>query len=227
MNIRSKVDNLLRTRFTITQKAWREELHKVRSEVFGKNYQSALFPVKLHKITSNEYLDQEIFWLSDGKSFAIHRELYERRMMGIFFNQTTRRSAHRLLEKYGFQTHIVAEHQEIPPNSAIQYNVYSHPYFIRGREDLACKITMDQESNAVSYDIDDGILNSIDSWSKNRNYSFSNLMEEVFGKETRATAGSVCTIVMDSFQGLMDAFGTEDPPGSGMDCSSVKSSLHG
>jgi hypothetical protein len=219
MNIRSKVDNLLRTRFTITQKAWRQELHKVRSEVFGKNYQSALFPVKLHKITSDEYLDQEIFWLSDGESFAIHRELYERRIMGIFFDQTTRRSTQRILEKYGFERQFVLDYEEIPPYSAIQYNVYSHPYFIRAREDLAYKITMDHESNAVSSDIDNGVLS--------RNYSFSNLMEDVFGKEKGATAGSVSTVSTDSFQCLIDASGIEDLPGSDMDCSSVGSSLHG
>jgi hypothetical protein len=149
--LRSKVYLILKKRFTITSKgAWCNELHKLRAEVFGEDYQSILFPIKLYMIVSEPSFDQEIFWVNDGKSFAINRDLYERQIMDLLFNQTKFKSLQNLLYKYSFETESASNICECPVHLSYKFSVYSHPYFIQGRQDLLPKIKISDQATIPS-----------------------------------------------------------------------------
>jgi hypothetical protein len=181
--IRAQVDALLRSRFTVTDTFWNNKIDKIRLEVLGNDCISASFPVKLHKITSEPSLDQEIFWLSDGETFAIDRELYERRIMGVFFDQTTIRSMQNLLRKYGFKTELGVCLDEFIPSIANKYMVYSHPFFVKGRQDLLFNIKIIQQSNDVHQEAKREVSGSLGLLNKkNSNDSFCDLIEDVIGE---------------------------------------------
>lgn len=227
--IGAQIDTLIKTRNTFNNQAWYGKLHNLRSNVFGEDFECALFPVKLHKITSEASLNQEIFWLKDGKSFAIDRELYQRRIMGILFNQTTIRSLQNQLRKYGFKTELVVGYEEFPPEIAFKYSVYSHPLFIQGRLDLSCRIKIEQQSNAepAADKIERVPRNNFGmqpDWN-GRKDSFGDLIKEVDGQKERAILRSISTVSMDSFQHFIDASGIQDTQIDSTDCSIVGMSV--
>lgn len=127
--IQTQVNDLLKKRYIITPKVWHVELDKLRSEFFGKDDQS-LFPTKMHIIASERSLNQEVFWVNDGTSIAIDRNLYERRIIN-------------LLHLYDFKRELSGN--VFRRDVDHKYIVYSQPDFVRGRQDLSYKIKIGQQ----------------------------------------------------------------------------------
>jgi hypothetical protein len=61
----------------------------IRSHVLGPNYERLSSLTKLHILASDSSFDPEIFWMDDGKSFAINRVGYKHKIMNVLFTRAS------------------------------------------------------------------------------------------------------------------------------------------
>ena len=100
------------------------------------------FPEKLHRVACAQ-LYPDIFWSTDGKSFAIHRSGYQRHIMFVFFNQNQLTSFQSIASRYQFTTELSMDVPEGFPaiaERAQEFIFYSHPSFIQEEQDLSSTI---------------------------------------------------------------------------------------
>ena len=112
--------------------------NEFRNSFYGPSHEMLPFPLKLHMVVSAIGQSSFVFWSSDGNSFAISREGYERYVMSTFFCQSRFKSFQNILHRYGFKR--VASYQS--ESTYDQVIVYQHSCFQRGRRDLCQKIQM-------------------------------------------------------------------------------------
>ena len=137
-DVRAQVLSLVAGRRDWPASEWAQCVDGFRRQFFGPDYKSMPFPLKLHKIVSCENLQPDIFWMDDGKSFAIHRYGYQQHIMGIFFDQSVLKSFQNRIHLYGFKTDLTTSQYD--GRNAGDFIVFSHPKFERGREDLCSMI---------------------------------------------------------------------------------------
>ena len=76
-----------------------------------------------------------MFWLEDGRSFAIDREGYKKNLMSVFFRQNKFTSLQSNMSRYGFA-------RELDSFDGLVFVVYSHPsgHFVQEDPDQSIKI---------------------------------------------------------------------------------------
>jgi hypothetical protein len=105
-----------------------------------------VFPTRLYNMLENaekEGYDHLIRWSSDGKSFKIHDSWNHKAIVAILkrnFNQTRFKSFLRQLQVYGFERLFKGESQ----------GECSHPMFVRGRQDLLYKKSIEEFQDAAN-----------------------------------------------------------------------------
>ena len=103
----------------------------IRSSVFGPEHDRLPPLAKLHILANDSSFDSVISWTDDGKSFAINRVEYQRRIMNVFFEQNKFKSFQNMLSRYRFKTV-----RTINGGTAQENIIYSHPLFTRGYLDI-------------------------------------------------------------------------------------------
>lgn len=80
------------------------QIESKRCQVWGRDYRSLLFPVKLHMLLSSRQYAYDLWWTDEGRSFAVNREGFKRHVMSVLFDEHKYRSFQTILHKYGFHT---------------------------------------------------------------------------------------------------------------------------
>ena len=106
----------------------------IRSRVFGPNHERLSSLTKLHILASDSSFNSDIFWMDDGKSFAIDRVGYQRNIMNVFFDQSKFKSLQNLLSRYRFKA--VQTINDFTGGTTHEFIIYSHPLFTRGHLDI-------------------------------------------------------------------------------------------
>lgn len=92
------------------------------------------FPERLMELVMNETDKQALWWLPEGKSFAIHSKRFTKTILAKNFQGSKFESFTRKLARWGFKR---LSGPDIPP----QTFVFEHPYFQRSRPELAKEIS--------------------------------------------------------------------------------------
>ena len=135
VDFRAQLHALLQRRRVEDSRSWDRAAEEFRVRFYGQYHHYVIpFPVKLHKIVSCADLD-DMFWLEDGRSFAIDREGYKKNLMSVFFRQNKFTSLQSNMSRYGFA-------RELDSFDGLVFVVYSHPsgHFVQEDPDQSIKI---------------------------------------------------------------------------------------
>jgi hypothetical protein len=110
----------------------------IRSRVFGPNHERLSSLTKLHILASDSSFNSDIFWMDDGKSFAIDRVGYQRNIMNVFFDQSKFKSLQNLLSRYRFKA--VETINYFTGGTTHEFIIYFHPLFTRVHLDIVSSL---------------------------------------------------------------------------------------
>lgn len=147
--ISAQLQGLIDKHSTMSKDSWEQEVENFRCEFFGPNHEAIHFPTKLHKVVSCDVLFPDIFWMEDGKTFAIDRVGYQKHIMSIFFKQHTLKSFQNIVSRYGFKT-AMTTNRFIDGDQVGDLIIYGHPLFVQGRADLSRGIDRVDQANTES-----------------------------------------------------------------------------
>ncbi|KAL9188429.1 hypothetical protein ACHAXT_006807 [Thalassiosira profunda] len=125
--VRARVSALVERRPAVPDQGWKDDAEEFRLDFFGSNHKSLSLLAKLHAVVSCEHV-REVFWLDDGKSFAINRDGYKDNIMSVFFDHNRIKSLLNRLSDNNFE--LGRSMGRFPDHVAHKFLVYSHPSFI-------------------------------------------------------------------------------------------------
>lgn len=195
-SVLSKVNKLL----ALPNNGREDKIQEFRNNFFGPR--RLRFPEQLHMIVSERSLRNDIRWHDvDGKQwFSVHKAGYEKRIMGVFFEQSSIRSFTTALSGYGF-TNEPSSRLYPHPRTASQYIAYSHPCFLKGHPELTVNIRKNANRNAGGTP---GNVNDATSSSplqrNNSADSFEHIMNELCNGSSEAEVGAGLAELEDGFQ---------------------------